>query len=129
METGELQALQNLNQLTSLTLAGCYELTGQSESESCSGTTSTGFHWLIPGTLAPLAGLSQLQLLNVSYTNFTGQSVSEFVWRQPGSHVIGGKGELQPLQNLNQLTDLSLRGCEQLTGQSVSENCSGTTSM
>ena len=30
-------------------------------------------------------------------------------------------GDLQPLQNLNQLTSLDLTECTQLTGQSVSE--------
>ena len=30
-------------------------------------------------------------------------------------------GDLQPLQNLNQLTDLNLQYCENLIGQSVSE--------
>ena len=45
MDLGELQPLQNLNQLTELNLAGCYELTGQSESESCSETTSELTHW------------------------------------------------------------------------------------
>ena len=30
-------------------------------------------------------------------------------------------GELQPLQNLNQLTDLNLGNCTQLIGQSVSD--------
>jgi len=58
-------------------------------SRNCWGTTSTWFHLLIPGTLAPLAGLNQLQSLNVSYTNFTGQLVSDFFWRQPGSSPIG----------------------------------------
>ena len=32
METGDLQPLQNLNQLTTLNLRGCYGLTGQSVS-------------------------------------------------------------------------------------------------
>ena len=38
-------------------------------------------------------------------------------------------GDLQPLQNLNQLTELKLMGCRQFTGQSVSEICAGTTKL
>ena len=60
-------------------------------------------------------------------TKFTGQSVSEFVRAQLRSSLIGGLGDLQALQNLNQLTELILGNCVNLTGQSVSESCSETT--
>ena len=43
------------------------------------------------------------------------------------SSLIGGLGDLQALQNLNQLTELNLANCVNLTGQSVSESCSDTT--
>ena len=68
------------------------------------------------GSLEPLAGLSQLQELILYSTNFTGQSVSEFVGAQLRSSLIGGLGDLQALQNLNQLTNLNLGNCWGLTG-------------
>ena len=77
MDPGELQPLQNLNQLTELNLMLCENLIGQSVSEICAGTTRELTHWLIPGTLAPLATLVQLKTLNLYGTSFTGQSESE----------------------------------------------------
>ena len=47
---------------------------------------------------------------------FTGQSESEFVGAQLRSSLIGGLGDLQALQNLNQLTNLNLGDCGGLTG-------------
>ena len=44
-----------------------------------------------------------------------------FVGAQLRSSLIGGLGDLQALQNLNQLTELNLERCGNLTGQSVSE--------
>ena len=52
----------------------------------------------------------------------------KFVRAQLRSSLIGGLGDLQALQNLNQLTELNLEYCVNLTGQSVSESCSDTTS-
>ena len=63
-----------------------------------------------------MAGLSQLQSLDVSVTDFTGQSVSEIVGAQLRISLIGGAGDLQALQNLNQLTNLNLGCCFKLTG-------------
>ena len=43
--------------------------------------------------------------------------IPNFVRRQPGSSLIGRfVGSLEPLQNLNQLMDLNLSECKQLTG-------------
>ena len=49
VETGDLQPLQNLNQLTHLDLENCVNLIGQSESEICTGTTSTGALLVLSG--------------------------------------------------------------------------------
>ena len=83
METGDLQPLQNLDQLTELNLICCEKLIGQSIS---------GFEWKQPardiigrflGTLAPLANFSQLKKLWLNETHFTGQSFSEFCVATP----------------------------------------------
>ena len=76
--TGDLQPLQNLNQLTELNLRECNQLTGKSVSENLWGATAAcDFIGQFLGTLAPLSGLSQLQMLNLRTTNFTGQSIPE----------------------------------------------------
>ena len=45
VETGDLQPLQNLNQLTKLNLADCDNLIGQSVSEICAGTNLLSYDW------------------------------------------------------------------------------------
>ena len=46
---------------------------------------------------------------------FEGQ-FPKFVGAQLRSSLIGGLGDLQALQNLNQLTNLDLGDCRELTG-------------
>ena len=91
----------------------------------CAGTTSSRFDRPILGTLAPLAGLSQLQTLNLSGAlghrmKFEGQILNLYGHNQ-GLTGLVETGDLQPLQNLNLLTYLNLERCYGLTGQSVSE--------
>ena len=90
----------------------------------CTGTTSSRFDRPILGTLAPLAGLSQLQTLNLSGVpghpmKFEGQ-ILNLCGHNQGLTRLVETGDLQPLQNLNQLTTLNLQLCENLIGQSVS---------
>ena len=77
VETGDLQPLQNLNQLTTLNLEGCRNLIGQSVSGFVWAQISSSPIGRFLGTLDPLSGLSQLQELVLFNTNFTGQSDSE----------------------------------------------------
>ena len=91
----------------------------------CTETTSPRFDRPILGTLAPLAGLSQLQTLNLSGRfghpmKFEGQ-ILNLCGRNFALTRLVETGDLQPLQNLNQLTDLNLAYCKNLIGQSVSE--------
>ena len=84
------------------------------------GTTSSRFDRPILGTLAPLAGLSQLQTLNLSGDddvpmNFEGQILKLCGNSQDLTGLVE-TGDLQPLQNLNQLMELNLRECWNLTG-------------
>ena len=66
MEPGDLQPLQNLIQLTTLNLQACFRLTGQSVCEFVREQPARDLIGRFLGTLAPLAGLSQLQTLNLS---------------------------------------------------------------
>ena len=89
------------------------------------GTTSSRFDRPILGTLAPLAGLSQLQTLNLSGRfghpmKFEGQILNLCGNNRELTGLVE-TGDLQPLQNLNLLTKLNLRECENLIGQSVSD--------
>ena len=77
VETGDLQPLQNLNQLTYLDLCQCTNLIGQSVSGFVRAQPARDLIGRFLGTLAPLAGLSQLEKLSLEDTNFTGQSESE----------------------------------------------------
>ena len=77
VETGDLQPLQNLNQLTELNLMLCENLIGQSVFGFVREQPARDLIGRFLGTLAPLAGLSQLETLAVSSTNLTGQSESE----------------------------------------------------
>ena len=75
------------------------------------GPTRELTHWLILGTLAPLAGLSQLKSLILSNTNFTGQSVSEICVGTTSSQFDRPiLGTLAPLADLSQLQALNLSG-------------------
>ena len=65
--TGDLQALQNLNQLTELNLRECWRLTGQSVSEFVWAQPAPLFirSWFPIGTLAPISGLVKLKKLEL----------------------------------------------------------------
>ena len=93
MDLGELQPLQNLNQLTELKLGGCYELTGQSESESCSGHNQHVISLADSRNTGSIGGLEPITIaqyfVNSRVSNETRGSVSEIVGVQPSSHVIG----------------------------------------
>ena len=68
-----------------------------------------------------MENLGQLQSLNLKYTRFTGQSISEFVWAQPGSDVIGchvalqGEISAQQIKWLSGIKDKNLSGCGRFT--------------
>ena len=62
METGDLQPLQNLNQLTVLDLDECDQLTGQSVSEICVGTTRELTHWLISRDTGSSGGAQPIRI-------------------------------------------------------------------
>ena len=66
-----------------------------------------------------MENLGQLQSLDLEYTRFTGQSISEFVWAQPARDFIRSPfpiGSLEPISGLVELKSLNLTGCRGLTG-------------
>ena len=69
------------------------------------------------GTLGPLAGLSQLKSLELGGygCKLEGQKLNLCGHNQVLTGLVE-TGDLQPLQNLNQLTELDLYFCRQLTG-------------
>ena len=96
------------------------------------GTTSSRFDRPILGTLAPLAGLSQLQtlIISVDYGNpmkFEGQilGLCGYNKRDFSFALRFCIGTLEPISGLVQLEQLYLRYCRNLTGTIC---CSGTTS-
>ena len=123
METGDLQPLQNLNQLTELSLEYCSQLTGQSVSEICGGTTSSRFDRPILGTLAPLAGLSQLQTLNLSGDDDVPMNFEGRILKLCGHNqrcisfaLRFCIGTLEPISGLLLLQELNLNDSWRLTG-------------
>ena len=80
MEIGDLQPLQNLNQLTELNLQECMRLTGQSVFEFV-WTQPTAIFIRSPfliGTLGPISGLLQLTHLNLCYCRYLTGTVLVF---------------------------------------------------
>ena len=87
------------------------------------GTTSSRFDRPILGTLAPLAGLSQLQTLNLSGDddvpmNFEGRilKLCGHNQRRFSFALRFCTGTLEPISSLVQLKELNVSYCRELTG-------------
>ena len=87
----------------------------------CTGTTRELTHWLISRDTGSSGGAQPIKIAQcflhgshwlVSLRNLCGHN--------QGLTRLVETGDLQPLQNLNQLTTLNLVGCRNLIGQSVS---------
>ena len=105
-ETGDLQPLQNLNLLTELNLSRCFELTGQSLSESCSETTRLSRDWWNRWTSTAsepesIDGVEHRGMLRAYW------SVPGIVWAKPASEFhwlisrdAGSIGKSQPITDV-----------------------------
>ena len=111
---GTLDPISGLVQLKHLNLSNCQKLTGMI---CCSGTNRELTHWLISRVAGSSGGAQPIKIARcffhepywlVSFRNLC-------VNNQTLTRLVEA-GELQPLQNLNLLTELNLGGCEQLTG-------------
>ena len=112
--------MARVSRLTSLNLYGCSGLTGALGIWGNKPARNLTGRCL--GTLAPLTGLSQLRSLELG--GYGCQLEGQFLVLYGNNQGLTGlveTGDLQPLQNLNQLTTLNLDFCRNLTGQSVSE--------
>ena len=111
--------MAGVSRLTSLNLYGCSGPTGAFgiwENKPARNLTGRCL-----GTLAPLTGLSQLRSLKLGGNGC--QLEGQFLVLYGRNFALTGlveTGDLQPLQNLNQLTYLNLNWRAKLIGKSVS---------